>query len=177
MTEGDAAVEVVKEATVFPSYFEDLPDYRQKRKVAYPLDEVLPLRLSASLAGAETVADMARFGRVKRELWRRFRAFTSGAPSPDQSGVIVGKLEPAALQRCFTAWTAALTNQKPEVIAIDGKTVRRFYQKKGPEEPIPVVSAFAAGHAWRSGGPSSPTNPTKSGRSRRGSNSWLSVPS
>src|SRR5208283_883284 len=31
-----------------------------------------------------------------------------------------------------------------EVIAIDGKTVRRSYQKKGGEEPIHVVSAFAA---------------------------------
>ena len=31
-----------------------------------------------------------------------------------------------------------------EVIAIDGKTVRRSYQKKGAEEPIHVVSAFAA---------------------------------
>ena len=32
-------------------------------------------------------------------------------------------------------------------IAIDGETVRRSYQKKGAEEPIHVVSAFAARHA------------------------------
>jgi len=36
---------------------------------------------------------------------------------------ILAKLEPAALQRCFTAGTAALTNQKAEVIAIDGPVV------------------------------------------------------
>jgi hypothetical protein len=41
----------VKETTVFLSYFEDLPDYRQKGKVAYPLDEVLLLMLAAALAG------------------------------------------------------------------------------------------------------------------------------
>src|SRR5208282_2900769 len=45
---------------------------------------------------------------------------------------------------CFAAWTAALTKTAAEVIAIDGKTVRRSYQKKGAEEPIHVVSAFAA---------------------------------
>jgi len=41
VTEGDGAVGAVKETTVFLSYFADLPDYRQKGKVAYPLDEVL----------------------------------------------------------------------------------------------------------------------------------------
>ena len=56
MTEGDAAAGVVRETTVFLSYFEALPDYRQKGKVAYPLDEVLLLMLAATLAGAETVA-------------------------------------------------------------------------------------------------------------------------
>ncbi len=64
MTEGDAAAGAVRETTVFLSYFEALPDYRQKGKVAYPLDEVLLLMLAATLAGAETVADIARFGRA-----------------------------------------------------------------------------------------------------------------
>jgi predicted transposase YbfD/YdcC len=145
MTGTDAAVEAVKETTVFLSHFEGLPDYRQKGKVAYPLDEVLLLMLAASLAGAETVADMARFGQAKLGLLKRFRAFANGTPSHDQLGIILAKLDPAAFQRCFTAWTATLTKQKAEVIAIDGKTVRRSYQKKGAEEPIHVVSAFAAG--------------------------------
>jgi predicted transposase YbfD/YdcC len=59
-------------------------------------------------------------------------------------GIILAKLDPVAFQRCFVAWTAELTKTSAEVIAIDGKTVRRSYQKKGAQEPIPVVSAFAA---------------------------------
>jgi predicted transposase YbfD/YdcC len=129
MTEGDVTAGAVKETTVFLSYFEDLPDYRQKGKVAYPLDEVLLLMLAAALAGADTIADMARFGRAKLPFLQRFRLF---------------KLDPAAFRRCFVAWTAAQTKTTAEVIAIDGKTVRRSYQKKGAEEPIHVVSAFAA---------------------------------
>ena len=144
MTEGDAAVGAVKETTVFLSHFEDLPDYRQKGKVAYPLDEVLLLMLAGALAGAESVADIARFGRAKLSFLRRFRPFANGTPSHDQLGIILARLDPAAFQRCFVAWTAALTNASAEVIAIDGKTVRRSYQKKGAEEPIHVVSAFAA---------------------------------
>ena len=41
MTEGDAGAGAVRETTVFVSHFEDLPDYLQKGKVVYPLDEVL----------------------------------------------------------------------------------------------------------------------------------------
>ena len=144
MTEGDAAAGAVRETTVFLSYFEALPDYRQKGKVAYPLDEVLLLMLAATLAGAETVADIARFGRAKLSFLQRFRRFANGTPSHDQLGIILARLDPVAFQRCFVAWAAALTKTSAEVIAIDGKTVRRSYQKKGGEEPIHVVSAFAA---------------------------------
>ena len=144
MTEGAVAAGAVQETTVFLSHFEDLPDYRQKGKAAYPLDEVLLLMLAAALAGAETVADIARFGRAKLAFLRRFRPFANGTPSHDQLGIILARLDPVAFQRCFVAWTAALTKTAAEVIAIDGKTVRRTYQKKGAEEPIHVVSAFAA---------------------------------
>ena len=145
MTEGDAVVGAVKETTVFLSHFADMPDYRQKGKVAYPLDEVLLLLLAAALAGAETVADMARFGRAKLAFLQRFRLYANGTPSHDQLGIILARLDPAAFQRCFVAWTAAVTKTSAEVIAIDGKSVRRSYKKKGVEEPIHVVSAFAAG--------------------------------
>src|SRR6516225_2824314 len=51
---------------------------------------------------------------------------------------------PGAFQRCFVAWVSALTKTPAEVIAIDGKTLRRSYQKKGSKEPMHMVSAFAA---------------------------------
>jgi predicted transposase YbfD/YdcC len=100
--------------------------------------------LAAALAGADTIADIARFGRAKLSFLRRFRLYANGTPSHDQLGIILAKLDPVAFQRCFVAWTAAQTKTSAEVIAIDGKTVRRSFQKKGAEEPIHVVSAFAA---------------------------------
>ena len=145
MGDGNAVVGAVKETTVFLSHFADLPDYRQKGKVAYPLDEVLLLMLAAALAGADTVADMARFGQAKLKFLQRFRLYENGTPSHDQLGIILARLDPVAFQRCFAGWTAAVTKTPAEVIAIDGKSVRRSYRKKGVEEPIHVVSAFAAG--------------------------------
>ena len=108
----------------------------------YPLDEVLLLCLLAVLAGAESVVDIARFGTKKRELLRRFRPFTDGTPSHDQLGDIFATLDAEKFQQCFVAWVA--TGASADVIAIDGKTVRRSYQEKGRKAAIHMVSAFAA---------------------------------
>ena len=140
MENSEAYLEVV----VFLDYFEGLEDPRQRGKVVYPLDEVLLLCLLAVLAGAETIVDIARFGEKKLDLLRRFRRFDDGTPSHDQLGTILAKLDPEGFQKCFVAWVSAITGSPAEVIAIDGKTSRRSYQKKGAKAPIHMVSAFAA---------------------------------
>jgi predicted transposase YbfD/YdcC len=132
------------EATVFLSHFNDLPDPRQSGKVTYPLAEVLLLALLAVLAGAESFVDIARFGEKKLDLLRRFRPFRDGTPSHDHLGDIFATLDAEQFQRCFVAWVAALTGAPAGVIAIDGKSSRRSYQKKGGKAPIHMVSAFAA---------------------------------
>jgi len=139
--EGFAAL---SEAVVFLNHFKDLPDPRQLGKVIYPLDEVLLLCLLAVLAGAEAFVDIARFGEKKIDLLRRFRSFRDGTPSHDQLGDIFATLDADKFQRCFVSWVASLTGAAAEVIAVDGKTVRRSYQKKGAKAPIHMVSAFAA---------------------------------
>jgi predicted transposase YbfD/YdcC len=136
--------EALVETTVFLSYFKDMPDHRQAGKVIYPLDEILLLCLLAVLAGAEAFTDIARFGEKKLDLLRRFRPFKDGTPAHDHLGDIFATLDAQAFQRCFVAWISALTKTPAEVIAIDGKTLRRSYQKKGSKEPIHMVSAFAA---------------------------------
>src|SRR6202163_2887263 len=134
----------VNEAIVFLEYFRDLPDPRQRGKVTYPLAEVLLLCLLAVLGGAETFVDIARFGEKKIGLLRRCRPFRDGTPSHDHLGDIFATLDASQFQRCFVAWVAGLTGVPEGVIAIDGKTLRRSYQKKGAKAPIHMVSAFAA---------------------------------
>jgi predicted transposase YbfD/YdcC len=142
---GDAAdFGAIGEAIVFLDYFKGLPDPRQRGKVVYPLDEVLLFCLLAVLGGAETFVDIARFGEKKIGLLRRFRPFRDGTPSHDHLGDIFATLDATQFQRCFVAWVTALTGAPTDVIAIDGKTLRRSYQKKGAKAPIHMVSAFAA---------------------------------
>jgi hypothetical protein len=132
------------EAVVFLSHFKDLEDPRQPGKITYPLDEILLLCLLAVLAGAETIVDIALFGRKKLELLRRFRRFKHGTPAHDHLGDILAALDAEQFQRCFVAWVAATTGVPKEVVALDGKTGRRSGRRKGGQAPIHMVSAFAA---------------------------------
>lgn len=133
-----------EETVVFLSYFKDLADPRQQSKVSYPLDEILLLCLLAVLAGAETFVDIALFGNKKLGLLRRFRPFSGGTPAHDHLGDILAVLDAGQFQRCFVAWVAARLGTPQGVIAIDGKTARRTYDKKNGRAAIHMVSAFAA---------------------------------
>lgn len=132
------------ESLVFLEHFRSLPDPRQPGKVIYPLEEVLLLCLLAVLAGAESFVEIARFGTNKLDLLRRFRPFADGTPSHDQLGDIFAALDAETFQVCFVAWVAALTGAAPEVVAIDGKTVRRSHQRSKGKAAVHMVSAFAA---------------------------------
>jgi predicted transposase YbfD/YdcC len=144
MAEAATELGALGEAVVFLNHFRDLPDPRQAWKVLYPLEEILLLCLLAVIAGAETFVDIARFGQKKLDLLRRFRPFREGTPSHDHLGDIFATLDAEKFQRCFVAWVAALTGTSADVIAIDGKTLRRSYQKKGAKAPIHMISAFVA---------------------------------
>jgi predicted transposase YbfD/YdcC len=132
------------ETIVFLNHFRELPDPRQPGKVIYPLREVLLLCLLAVIAGAETFVDIALFGERKLALLRRFLPFRHGTPSHDQLGDIFATLDAAKFQHCFVSWVASLIGVASDVIAIDGKALRRSYQKKSAKAPIYMVSAFAA---------------------------------
>jgi predicted transposase YbfD/YdcC len=144
MDGGAADCGALNEGIVFLDHFADLEDPRQLGKVIYPLNEVLLLCLLAVLAGAETFTDIALSGEKKLSLLRRFLPYANGTPPHDRLGEIFAALDAEAFQRCFVSWVSAMTKIPAAVIAIDGKTSRRSYTKKGASDAIHMVSAFAA---------------------------------
>jgi predicted transposase YbfD/YdcC len=125
-------------------HFEPLEDPRQSGKVDYVLSEILLLVLLAVLGGAEGWVEVAAFGRKKLAFLRRFAPFTNGTPSHDQLGTVFAALDAEQFQSCFIAWTASLTTLGPDIVAIDGKTMRRAYQERGAKA-VHMISAWAAG--------------------------------
>ncbi len=147
MAKGHAtAAEAFNEVVEFLEHFAGLDDPRQRAKVLYPLDEILLLVLLGVLAGCESWVEIAKFGEKKLDLLRRFRPFEDGTPSHDQLGDIFAVLDAEPFQRCFIAWAGALTGLSADVIAIDGKTLRRSYQEGGAKAPIHMISAGSNPH-------------------------------
>jgi predicted transposase YbfD/YdcC len=125
-------------------HFESLEDPRQAGKVWYPLDEVLLLWLVAVLAAAESWVEIAEFGKKKLELLRRFRPFENGTPSHDQLGDLFAALDAEQFQACFIAWVGSVAKVGSDLVAVDGKTLRRAYQEGGAKAPIHMVSAWSS---------------------------------
>lgn len=120
-------------------HFARMDDPRQGAKVTYPLDEVFLLVLCAVISGADGWTSIALYGEKKLELLRRFLPFKDGTPSHDQLGILFGRLDIEAFQRCFAEWIASLHDVLEGVVAIDGKTLRRSFDTTSAKAAFSVV--------------------------------------
>jgi predicted transposase YbfD/YdcC len=78
---------------------------------------------------------------------RSFLDLPNGIPSHDTLGRIFAMLNPKTLEKAFRDWVAAVTTLTAgEVVAIDGKTLRRSFQKAGSNAFVHMVSAWATGN-------------------------------
>jgi predicted transposase YbfD/YdcC len=128
----------------FVQHFKGLFDPRQARKVQYPLDEVLLLVLCAVISGADSWVEVATWGKKKLDFLRRFLPYANGTPSHDQLGLIFAVLDATQFQQCFIDWVASLKQAVQGVVAIDGKTLRRAFDRGGTQGHIHMVSAWCS---------------------------------
>ena len=128
-------------------YFAAVEDPRIERSRLHPLSSVLVLSLCAVVCGADSFAAIELFGNAREEWFRTFLDLPNGIPSHDTLGRIFAMLNPKALEKAFREWVAAVsTLTKGEVVAIDGKTLRRSFQKAGSSSFVHMVSAWSSGN-------------------------------
>jgi len=128
----------------FIEYFKHLKDPRQIGKSTYRLDEILLLVLCAVLSGADDWVAIALYGEEKQEFLQNFRPFANGTPSHDQLGNVFSAIDPEQFQQCFVNWVTALQNAIKGVVALDGKVLRRSFDKAGKKGAINMVSAWCS---------------------------------
>ena len=102
------------------------------------------MALLAVLGGAEGWVDVAHFGRRKLGFLRRFLPYKDGTPSHDQLGNVFAALGAECFQRCFIAWVEAVHEACTGVVAIDGKTLRRSFDRASGKATIHMVSAWSS---------------------------------
>lgn len=124
-------------------HFADLTDPR-RREVTYPLINVVVIAVCAVICGADDFVAIAKFGVTKRAWFARFLDLTSGIPSHDRFNAILAAIKPAEFEKCLLSWITTLHEiTAGQVIAIDGKTLRRSFDAASSKSAIHMVSAWA----------------------------------
>lgn len=125
------------------SSFADLPDPRTGNAQRHNLLDVLTIALTATICGAESCVDFADFARDREGLFRDFLDLPGGLPSHDTFSRLFRLLDPVAFAACLGQFLDGLGETGPGVIAIDGKTMRRSFDRAAKRSALHVVTAFA----------------------------------
>jgi predicted transposase YbfD/YdcC len=125
-------------------YFADLPDPRIDRCKEHKLIDIIVIAILATICSAEHFTEMEEFGNAKKDWLETFLELPNGIPSHDTFARVFALLSPAAFQQRFVQWMQAVTTiTEGEVVAIDGKTVRRSYNKSAGNKATHLVNAWA----------------------------------
>ena len=127
----------------FQDHFADLTDPR-RRKVVYPLINIVAIAICAVIAGADDFVSIAEWGVQKRDWLSKFLDLSNGIPSHDRFNAVFAALKPAEFEKCLVSWITALHElTEGQVVAIDGKTLRHSFDKATGKSAIHMVSAWA----------------------------------
>jgi predicted transposase YbfD/YdcC len=124
--------------------FENIPEHRQLGKVFHSLQNIIFITVTAVISGAEHWDEIEDFGNAKIEWLKKYIDLTHGIPSHDTFSRFFQSLKPQIFQKAFTIWVSSIVeNLGGDFIAIDGKTLRRSYDKNNNKMAIHMVSAWS----------------------------------
>lgn len=132
-------------AQSIPNEFETLQDPRSNANRVHQLGDMIVI--SIMIAGADGPKAIGTWAR-SNQTWLQDRLeLPGGIPSHDTTGRVLMALKPAAFQKCFEQWIASLLAKHPEldwdILAVDGKALRRSHDAKSSPGPQLLVSAWA----------------------------------
>jgi predicted transposase YbfD/YdcC len=125
-------------------HFAAVGDPREPAKIKYPLREVLFLVTCATIAGCDDFDEIADWGAYHLEFLRSHSEYYFGVPKEDWLRVVLNRIDPALFEACFTAWTISLRLDAADLVALDGKTLRRSGDSATGRPPLHLVSAWAS---------------------------------
>jgi predicted transposase YbfD/YdcC len=109
------------------------------------LQDIIIIAICAVICGADDWVEVAEFGRSKEQWFRTFLRLPNGIPSHDTFGRVFGLIDPNEFQQSFVSWISTVSQLTAgEVIAIDGKRLRRSHNGRLGKAAIHMVSAWAS---------------------------------
>lgn len=131
--------------TSLHAHFSNIADPRVHRHKKHYLIDIIILTILAVICGAESWDSIELFGKTKITFLRKILKLPNGIPSHDTINRVFSMLNSRRFEEVFIQWANTLTDKriKDEVIAIDGKAVRRSKDSYHGKSPIHLVNAWA----------------------------------
>jgi predicted transposase YbfD/YdcC len=124
-------------------HFSTIEDPRQPWRVAHPLPEVLLLVVCGTLCDCDDYDLIADWGAAHLDFLRRYLPYHHGVPGGRWLTILMNRIDPGLFSDAFTAWVRETWPDKPDFVAVDGKTSRRSHDRSAGKAPLHLVSAFA----------------------------------
>jgi predicted transposase YbfD/YdcC len=125
-------------------HFEGLPDPRTGNAKQHIFLEILVMAICAVICGADGWSDVELFANNKKAWLKTFLKLPKGIPSHDTFGRVFAQINPEEFQKRFIEWVQAIEKLTAgQVIAIDGKNLRRSHDHEAGKAAIYMVSAWA----------------------------------
>lgn len=139
-----------KKLTVEPEFLVDflqgLNDPRIDRTKKHDLIDILVIAVCAVICGAKTWTQIEDFGEAKLELFSSFLDLKNGIPSHDTFRRLFMILDSEKFLEIFIKWVSAVTkNTDLKQICVDGKTLRRSFDKGKKSSAIHMLNAWSTG--------------------------------
>ncbi len=126
-------------------HFGGLTDPRVERTREHKLLDIVLIGVCAAICGADGWVEVEEFGKAKQAWFQTFLELPSGIPSHDTFGRVFARLDPDEFEAAFVSWVQAVSQQTSgQVIAIDGKRLRRSHDRTLGKNAIHMVSAWAS---------------------------------
>src|SRR6202140_3986487 len=126
----------------FVACWEGLEDPRTGNAGLHDFHELLMIALCTVLCGGQGAVDMALFAKAKEPFLRGFLKLANGLPSHDTFSRLFRQLDPAQFGAAFQRFMAGFCEQVEGVVAIDGKVLRRSFDRASGKSPLHMVSAW-----------------------------------
>jgi predicted transposase YbfD/YdcC len=125
--------------------FGELDDPRVERTKLHKLEDILVIAICGVICGSNDWVNIELFGQAKEAWFRQFLELPNGIPSHDTFGRVFRQLDAAQFEAGFVKWIESLQEStKGEVIAIDGKQLRRSHDNYLGKSAIYMVDAWAS---------------------------------
>lgn len=124
------------------SYFGEVPDPRVAN-ASHRLSDLIVMMIAASLGGASSATEFSLFAQERRQVLSRLIDYDA-APSHGTFSRLLRLMDLDAFGRAFAAFAAAFAQARQEIVALDGKALRRAYETGLAAAPPLTVSAFAS---------------------------------